>query len=346
MESKTKEVIDFKLGQFELFNSLLTKNCPPGWVPFYFPCSKGGKDPMGDVSWKHNRILYKNAINFIKLGYNIGISGDGVLVIADADTKEKIPLFKKSLQVKSRSREGGHFYYWWKGEDLPPNIPTDDGEFRAFWQYVISPGSYVHSESKEELSGFYTIENDINVDTLVYTELPLFYREQHDKDLKAIENKTLVKNNVGLTNNGEKSALYNLKMSDLVSVDRARVSHPLHDSETKANFSIAPDGSLGQCLRHNVSLNALQFLAVKSGYMSCQDAGTPHKGAGVSKIDDGAIFHAWCEAKKIGAIIQNDKIPSRAMKFIAIKHNLIDKIDGLIPIDVYNKTIEIIEGEY
>ena len=82
--------------------------------------------------------------------------------------------------------------------------------------------------------------------------------------------------------------------------------------------------------------------------MSCQDAGTPHKG-GASKINDAAIFYAWVEAKKCNLIPKDDPIPTRAMKFIARKHGLIDEeeyIEGILPVVIYSEVIKIIESEY
>jgi len=35
-------------------------------------------------------------------------------------------------------------------------------------------------------------------------------------------------------------------------------------------------GSICHCWRHLVSLNAVQYLCVSAGYMSCGDAGIPH----------------------------------------------------------------------
>jgi len=47
---------------------------------------------------------------------------------------------------------------------------------------------------------------------------------------------------------------------------------------------LSKDGALGHCWRHMVSLNAVQYLCVEAGYSACEDAGTPHKGRGMSKI--------------------------------------------------------------
>ena len=115
------------------------------------------------------------------------------------------------------------------------------------------------------------------------------------------------------------------------------------------NFSVT--GDLAHCWRHSVSLNALQYLCVQSGYMSCLDAGAGHSdsGAGYSKAtgDNGAIFYAWLEAKKRGYISKDDPLPTKGLLYIAQKNKLIKFcIGGKLPPTVYRKVLKIVEEEY
>ena len=105
---------------------------------------------------------------------------------------------------------------------------------------------------------------------------------------------------------GKYSELFKLKVSDIVGLIPAkkRFGHPLHESDTDANFSLSKDGSIAHCWRHLVSLNAVQYLCIKAGYKTCVKCGTPHKGRGISKIkgDKEAYAIAYKEAVKLGLI--------------------------------------------
>jgi len=193
-----------------------------------------------------------------------------------------------------------------------------------------------------------------------FEELPDFYRQEYEKDtdgkkIQPSDNKPQLKSDVKFSSS-KRSALFDLTIRDLISIQTdTRQAHPLHASDTSQNFSVSSDNdSIAHCWRHNVSLNAIQFLVVKSGYMDCKDAGTAHKG-GSSMVtgDDGAIFHAWVEAKKSKVIPEDDPIPVRAMCYIAKKHKLCtdDLIpkrneDKMLPVDVYNKVLAIVEEQY
>ena len=303
-----------------------------------------------NASWKeeHARLDITYALAWIEKGGNIGIAGTNGLINIDIDDEKYINLLPKTLTAISRSRKGKHGFYWKHPDDdiLPINIPTDFGEVRADWQYVLAPGSYVSCpKCKDELSGYYTLDNEQSPSFIKFEDLPFFFKEQYKKNQEANKKKVIIKKHI-IKYDGNKSALFNLTISNIVTtLPGKREAHPLHDSDTGENFSVSND--LAHCWRHLVSLNALQFLVVKSGYMNCQDAGTPHK-SGSSKIDDGAIFHAWVEAKKCNLIPKDDPIPTKAMKYIAKQHKLMDNVDSidLLPTDVYNKVIKIVRDEY
>lgn len=355
----TNRIINFRIEELLKFNNALMSNAPNGYEPHYFLIQKNGKVPDGkeifrrsgkNASWKetHARLPIVKALAWIKKGGNIGIAGTDGLINIDIDDEKYVDLLPPTLTAISRSRKGKHGFYWKHPDEkiLPLNIPTDYGEVRADWQYVLAPGSYVPCpECKDKLSGYYTVEKEQPPKNIKFDDLPFFFKEQYKKNQDANKKKAKIKNKP-ITYNENKSALFDLRISDIVTtLPGRREAHPLHDSDTGQNFSVS--GELAHCWRHLVSLNALQFLVVKSGYMSCQDAGTPHKG-GVSKIDNGAVFYAWVEAKKCNLIPKDDPIPTKAMKYIAKQHNLMKNVDSvdLLPTDVYNQVIKIIESEY
>ena len=376
----------FKLKEYLKFNKQLMANAPDPYVPHYFPVMPKGKNPnwreikkrapkdaVAPYSWKakHARLSVEEAVELIKRGGNVGIAGTATdpLVIIDGDNPKTWNALKLSLKNRSRSRVGGHGFYFEEGRKIC-NIPTDTcGEVRCRWQYVLTAGSYVPctekdlqklldegeitSEEKETALkdpalGFYTVENNLSPVPITFEELPKVFRQAHSKTIA--ENKRVAAIKIhAVKPTGKHSALFDLKIENIVHTTNAREAHPLHPSDTGQNFSIK--GGLAHCWRHDVSLNALQFLVVKSGFMDCAEAGTGHKGGNASAVigNNGAVFHAWLQAKKDGLIPENDPIPVRAMQYIAEKHELLEKnkiYDWNLPTKIYNKVIEIVEKEY
>lgn len=370
--------ISFRCNQFKLFYNLLMQNAPEGFVPWLIVCQKKSKavDPLviasrapnlsccnviwvkkdcgtykktvcpicnkGRASWHQTwaRVVYQQALGYIYAGYNIGLAARSFdnLALLDGDTPEAYAqLPANTLLTRSRSRQGGHAIVWAKLDNLPTE---NDGEIRADDQYVLIPGSYVPTESEDPLAGFYTVERALPVREISLDEVPAFYkREQVEK--KAVQK------NTPIDFQGDRSALFKLEIKDIIQVSRDRVAHPWHEtpSKTDANFSI--ENGLAHCWRHSVSLNALQLLVVKSGYMSCSQAGTGHKDSHASQIigDDGAIYHAWVQAKKDNLIPENDPMPTAAMRYVAKENNLIEHdFTGMLPARVYNKVIELVDG--
>ena len=327
--------IKFKINQFEKFYHFLTKNSPEGYIPWFFPCDKEGKnpspsailkiDPSSRGSWHHvsARLSKEQCIEHIKQGYNLGISareGDK-LIIGDIDEPEYMnQLPEDTLTSTSRKRCGGHFFGWDKDGSAKINLPTEYGELRSNNQYVLSPGSYVPfnlenekdkkafdklpEEAREDkLLGYYTVEGATYPKEFSFDDLPKFFK---DKESENIEEQVVIKDKDFIPTEGKYSELFRLKVSDIVGLIPAnkRTGHPLHESDTDANFSLSKDGTLGHCWRHLVSLNAVQYLCTKVGYRTCGDCGTPHKGRGLSKIkgDKEALKVAYDEAVKMGLI--------------------------------------------
>ncbi len=380
-----KELIKTKPLQFIHFHELLMSSAPSDYVPWYFPVSYENKDPDGLTisknapsnikgkrgNWKAPwaRLSYEEALKRISSGINVGIAArkDDPLQIIDIDEWDKINQMPNTLIIKSRKRCGVHGYCWVDKEEnnLPLNLPTDYGELRGVDQYVVAPGSYVTTSTndinkenispefkeqikKDEYLGVYTIHNPIQPIEIKQKQLPKFFLD-HKKKIQGRETKKIKLSNKTIKPSGKQSALFDLTITNIISeYGDYRKPHPLHSSDTGKNFSV--EGELAHCWRHLVSLNALQFLVVKSGYMSCQDAGTSHinGGAGSSLVigDEGAIFHAWRQAKLDGTIPQEDPIPIRAMKFIGQKHLKLNSKDKIIPNEHFHRILKIVEDDY
>jgi len=372
--------------EFERFAKLLMQTAPKNYKPHFFRLEKNEKNPVLGLSWKSEkaRLTVNESIKWLKQGGNIGIAGikNDPLILIDGDSAEVAAQFKKTLTSTSRMRIAGHAFHFVKGKNRSAkiNCPTEKGEIRSVGQYVVAPGSFVPTPDTEiylkhwnrEIShkqlcavlddpqrGFYTIKDELTPCPIVFDEIPSIFKERIafiEKQKKKV--RTIPKFEPKKAS-GNRSALFDLKISDLVSAKSCseRFPHPLHASDTGGNFCVS--GGLGHCWRHLVSLNAIQFLTVKSGYMSCLEAGTSHAngGAGNSQVsgDDGCIFWAWWQAKKDGVIPENDPIPLNAIHYIARKHKVCDpklipkRSDygkKMLPVTAYNKVIDIVERRY
>jgi putative DNA primase/helicase len=339
-------------------------------------CEKCG---MARGSWKQPwaKLSLLECIELIKAGYNIGIVArkDDPLILVDIDSFKYVDELPNSLIVTSRKRCGMHGYYWKLATEEIPNIPTDDcGEVRCNDQYVLAPGSYVptvketiekefreghidFSKKKDilddELLGYYTITNELSPSMIKLKDLPKFFHAQLKKEKEAIrKNKKKripnIKTNYPKSGSGTQTTrMFNLTFEEILDViPGARVHHPLHDSDTCSNFCIdAEHTSLAHCWRHNTTMNVYQFLVIKSGYMTCCEAGVGHKGKSPSQVkgDKGALFNAWYTAKKLGLLPKNDPIPYNAMTYIAEKHKLPLNEKGNMKISTHNKVIELLE---
>ena len=329
--------------EFEKFYALLMQNAPEDYIPWFFPCKPNRKDPdptailkidsTSKGSWHHEsaRLSKEQCIEHIKQGYNIGISArkDDYLIIGDIDDKKYFDqLPKNTLTITSRKRNGWHFFGWNKDDTAKINLPTEDGEMRSDNQYVLACGSFVPIESDDlEDAGYYTVKDAVLPRLMSFNDLPQLFK---DKQIENIENESKIKQNEEFKQEkrtpGKYDDLFNLKVRDIVGLIPAskRVSHPLHASETAANFSLSSDGALGHCWRHMVSLNAVQYLCVEAGYANCEDAGTPHKGRGLSKIkgDPKALEVAYKLAVKKG-LIEERKTPQEKDDSEVTKQNII-----------------------
>lgn len=356
-----------KISEFIIFISCLRRSAPDGYIPWLFRLASLSKAPALEFgSWKaeRNRLSVTEAVEWLRQGGNIGIAGmkNDPLVNIDLDGKNvQKETLKPTLTTRSRSRTGIHGFYFTKNKENIPNIPTDDdGEVRCCNQYVVCAGSYVPTDPNtvpveyRDTAGYYTVEDRQAPAWITFDELPEVFRKKVEKNQQAKTPKPRIWKPIHT--NKKHSALFDIEARDVVSREGGelnptkRWSCLFHDSKTESNMSLSQKGLL-QCWRHNVSHNGLQALVVLSGYMSCEQAGSPHRGSGASPSavsgDDGAIFHAWLYAKNNGYIPLDDPIPVRAMHYIAEKHGLYKpKRDELLPRWVYKRVLEIVEEEY
>ena len=342
----------------------MIKDAPEDYKPWFFRLAPQSKAPATEFgSWKaeQNRLTVNNAVEWMKRGGNVGIAGmkNDPLVNVDIDGKNvNKESLKQTLTVRSRSRTGIHGFYFTQNKADIPNIPTDDdGEVRCRGQYVVAAGSYVPTDPEtvprlyRDSVGFYTVEDKRAPAWITFNDLPEVFKTQFQKRQQEPAPKRREWNPIKA--NGKHSAVFDVTVENLVLREVGEKSPSdrwgslFHDSKTEANMSIT-DGLL-HCWRHNVSHNGLQAMTVLSGYMTCLEAGSPHKKQGYSKIigDNGAIFHAWLYAKKNGYIPLDDPIPVNAIHYVAEKHGLFKPKRGeLLPCPVFVKVLQIVEEEY
>lgn len=355
--------------EFKRFHMKLLQTAPKGYMPFYFPLEKEGKDPLERKSWKRNRKTFAESYYLMKKGFNIGIAAtaNDPLGIVDIDDLEQVPVIKPTLQVTSRKRIGRHNYFFCFGGTAKKNIATKDaGEVRSVWQYVLAPGSYVPC-SQEEIdrmpeeerpyAGRYTLNNELSVSEITYEELPSVYKIRyaeivHDEVESAIRH--VKRKHTGQRQPGKyRSAIWDLDITDVSGVRNTggrRVPMPseIHGSETGHNCSVSH--GLLHCWRHDVTHNAFSYLAMLAGVMSCERAGLPHGGHyfGVDQQDGHIVFEVWNYAKDRGFIPQDDPIPQKALAYYAVQKGICKKTDlkdGMLPPIIYQASLLVARQE-
>lgn len=362
--------------EFKKFHQFLTKG-KHDYQPFYFPLVKNGKDPLPGISWKNNRKTFSEAYSLMEKGFNIGIAGtdEDNLCIVDIDNLEAVGEAKTTLTVKSRKQIGRHCFYFTDDEpaqgegaifknSAKQNIATEKaGEVRANWQYVVCSGSFVPCSEREINripeedrinAGKYRLCLESNVSNITYEELPEIYKTTLEErrateivaNIRKIEQRQSKSWEQGQKN---KSALFGLDIHDVTGRSnqpgkRFEMFAELHGSETGKNASVS--GDVLHCWRHNVSHNAITYLAVASGVSTCSRAGFPHGGgsSGVDIEDPYTQFTIWKYAKDHGYIPKSDPIPSKALIYCALNQKLCTKeeiTDGWkLPVSIYNKVLE------
>lgn len=334
--------------EFKRFHMKILQTAPKGYMPFYFPLEKGGKDPREGKSWKRNRKTFAESYYLMKKGFNIGIAAtfNDPLCIVDVDDMEQVPEVKPTLQVISRKRIGRHNYFFCFDGSAKKNIATKDaGEVRSVWQYVLAPGSFVQC-SEEEIdripenekvnAGKYTLKNELPVSEITYEELPDVYKTRyaeivHDEVESAIRH--VKRKHAGQRQPGKyRSAIWDLDITDVSRVrdtggKRVPMPAEIHGSETGHNCSVSH--GLLHCWRHDVTHNAFSYLAMLVGVRTCERAGLPHGGHyfGADAQDDEILFTVWLYAKENRLIPENDPIPSAALAYYALEKGICKKSD-------------------
>jgi|APHM01.1.fsa_nt_gi hypothetical protein len=131
-----------------------------------------------------------------------------------------------------------------------------------------------------------------------------------------------------------------------------RFTSIFHESGTHSNMKVGDnENPVLTCWRHNVAHGGLQALAVLSDVehvaeYGCMDLGGPHENSNVPenklKGDWRLIWGAWHEAKQRELIDDDDPLPYRVLRGLALEDGLLDR-DELLIRD--SETGDIVEDE-
>jgi len=296
-------------------------------------CCPGCNDTKGSWKQKYARLTPEEVVARLKSGGNYGVAGrpDDCLQIGDIDSMRQHVAAPDTLAVRTRS-SGQHLFWFAKSPEAKLNLPTEnDGELRGIDQYVVGAGSYCSISkgdmkkkvqagtfSQEEAAlalgdarcGSYSVEVELpSKQGWTIVDAPEFFRVQYadmlEKEQPTTESSAFVP--------GQMHPLFGLNYKQILPGGHTdRMPHPLHDSETGANFCIGKE-FLAHCWRHNVSLTPVQFLAVKAGFCGCLEAGKGHKNsnAGPSIVNGNkeAILAAFRQAVSDGFLPKDCPAP-------------------------------------
>jgi hypothetical protein len=362
--------------EFLLFDELLRENAPDGYTPHYLPVTPGAKGPdtrFGAWSTTDARLSTSAAVRRLESGGNVGIAGIGADKDAPQDPLADLDIDdptlvddderKPSLGANSRSRIGGHGFYF--ADDELPNIDCAAGELRTDTQFVVAPGSQVSvvlsdpdepnladiPESEHENIGRYTIADDGErpAATLEYDELPAIYREKHEEKQR-IENERPDRREEPpepKSSTGDRTACFDLDVTDVTGMSWGErgvngLGNHSHDDERDSYFVLLKDRGVAYDHKANVAFSAASYALAAAG---ARDPDAPNGG-----LTDEEYFIYWKWCKENGLVEADDPIPTRALQHLALSRSLCDREDiedgWKLPSAAYNAALDVARDEY
>jgi hypothetical protein len=228
---------------------------------------EGGWPTITNYSARSPEIL-----QWVKRGGNYGItSPNGFLALVDADIVEIQKTLDNNLPITYRWSTGkqGRFQYGYFIQDGPIGcIPLKDGSYiKGKGGYALGPGS-VHP-------------NGVIYGSVEIRDVPIAIVKK--SDLLAVSKDFIVgKETSPNRHKGEipKGSGQILKVLHAYGVDISHFmqagswykgTHPVHGSETGANFAINPETDTWHCFRHNTGGGVISLIAVLDGMIECKD---------------------------------------------------------------------------
>ncbi len=253
-------------------------------------CGPHSKEPVRGKPVRYfscaNPIIKEWVVN----GGNVGATSlTGFAVFIDGDTIEIQKAIEGTFSKVFKWSTGreSHYQYAFFTEDKPfcGPIPLRGGA------YVKTKGGYVLIDPSIHPNGrrYGEITVGEKIPVVKYSELydglsPFFVRSENMKQENPRRDHTAQKIDV-------------LNMADVVDLSKLKRSgrqfqgpHPIHGSETGQNFTIDLDLNAWHCFRHGTGGGPLQWIAVREGIISCEEA-TPGALRGMKFWETIAVAH-------------------------------------------------------
>jgi len=201
---------------------------------------------------------------------------------------------------------------------------------------------------KVDLDG-YLREWSTTLDPVLASAKPAQEHHAHDPQNAAIEAARTARDRAAPEPDGETgdhSALFDLDLRDVAGVREGyRGKNPLGHHGDSENYAVAVGDDRDGVLydhKHKAAYNALTYLLVEAGE---RRADSPN-----GRLDDGEILAAWVHAKEERLIPDDDPIPHRALRHVALDGGLCDAGDvkdgWKLPVEAYNGALDAVREEF
>lgn len=239
-----------------------------------------GKEPFEDQWETQNNYAFdhQRLLAHLSTGGNYGVvAGYGHLIMIDADTDDVIRAVEESLPATFtvKTGKGRHFYY--KCPDLETNLTLDAheggekknvGHVQVTRKQCVGPGS-VHQTGRR-----YEVLHERPIATVsaaaVRSAVSPWTRLE-ESEQRAQEERSAAEKHV--------TDLDSLRCEAIVGTSKFlkrgsgyQGPHPVHGSDTGANFTIDTTKNVWHCFRHGTGGGAIQLVAVVEGIIPCDDA--------------------------------------------------------------------------
>jgi len=272
-------------------------------------------------AWTNKRHQYDAdspaMVKWLESGGNYGVlcvSGDVCILDADNHTRLEqlgcLDEFADTFTVETGSEQGGHYHYYIRVNGYEPKkIPFYDlvdekehlGELypAGSQAYCVGPGS-IHPSGNP-----YRVLNDSPLKEISQESLDIaLFSKVHskrvisrgDEQLQQKIPNQIVKRFKEKSYSRTLSEELGLTMADVGGMpvgditkrgDEIQGSHPIHGSTTGKNYSVNLSENLWYCYRCNGGGDPITFLAVREGFIRCDDAGNvPIEGDVFNRVKD------------------------------------------------------------
>jgi hypothetical protein len=149
---------------------------------------------------------------------------------------------------------------------------------------------------------------------------------------------------LGDSTSDDHSALFDLDIRDASGLDADyRGASPLgHHGESEKYFVVIEKRDVAYDHKYKAAYTPLTYLLVEADERSPDDPN--------GRLDDSEMFAAWFHAKREGIILDDDPIPRRALRHVAVDHGHCESSeieDGWkFPSDAYDAALDTLTDEY